>query len=489
MTGRQPVRPDLLGASIETLKAAADALLSDRAVTLAASTVHEDLYHLRAWAHWADSHGERRIPADPVAIAAHVVDMFQQRRPANAVQCRIRALWRAHGSPSGPLDPTAYARQVFRAMVAEERIVTPIGPAPVLCVEEFVQMVEALEPAEKDRERHAQLVLGWALRHADASVVAVAASDLRFAAHDRWVVVHPPATRASDWPAIVLRQDPDPLRCPVRAARFLARHRPDRLLTGQFRIRGLRTGTRNVKFGERWVQFHGWNQDDFSYAVDLLAIPLRRAARDRAYICVGYAVAPQSGNLEGVWIEDFRSTDTGYALAHPQPKSGTVMLEPRDDALDPVSATREWLSFWPFPSGPFLPGDLHPDQIPEGGPRGGMSMESQRRLLRRAAAAANLRVVPTPRSLARSRVAHEWRKNKDIVAICDLLGNQDPFRTWERLLAMHPLLFSAAIDMTERLSLVQGPGPAAPARAAEVAAGPGDARERTTPTPLGQTWL
>ena len=138
-------------------------------------------------------------------------------------------------------------------------------------------------------------------------------------------------------------------RCPVRALRHLSASRP----TGPLVETSVVRAVDGCAVPERWTPAQ------FAAAVERDAAGVRRAARNRMAICVGYHASLRSHEILNLDMSDLTATDAGYRLRLGSSRTVKfVDLVLTDDASCPVAAIDAFLAVWPHTSGPLVPGDV-----------------------------------------------------------------------------------------------------------------------------------
>jgi len=178
-------------------------------------------------------------------------------------------------------------------------------------------------------------------------LAAVTAADVSWDPAGAWAELRLPATPvAGKHPALApatvrLPADPGWVACPVRALRQLAAAAADgRLLT------------------ERQLFQENLRSFDPTTAVDGVAARLQ--VRDAAIVCVGYAGALRMEELARARLEHIDALNDGYRLRLPVAKTSrwmadqAVVLDQRDDGLDPVGALDRWLAVRGDDDGPLF---------------------------------------------------------------------------------------------------------------------------------------
>ncbi|MGI8777329.1 MAG: tyrosine-type recombinase/integrase [Acidimicrobiales bacterium] len=334
----------------ELLRAAAD-------VTPATRASYERRW--RMWQAFADHYGVPTLPADPANVAAFVVARHAAGVSREGVAANLSAISWFHAKfEPGADDVAAGARTVLRAM-SRDGGASPRRPAPVLSVGALMAMAGAL-PA---------MGLKFAAKVVRSSLPAVrprqlgtvTASDVSWGPAGAWVELALPAMPlVGKHPALApatvrLVADPGWVACPVRALRQLA------AVAGEGPLLNLR-------------QLNQAHLASFNPSTAPDGVGARLQVRDAAIVCVGYAGALRVEELAWARLEHIDVIDEGYRLRIPGAKTSrsmpdqAVILDGRDDMLDPVAALDRWLAVRGDDDGPLFTALHHraPGRLAEG---------------------------------------------------------------------------------------------------------------------------
>lgn len=357
-------------------------------------TVASYVRRWRQWALFADTHDVDDLPADPVHVAAFVLARHEAGVGAATIEANLSAIRWVHGQRVGDLTVTDQARAVLAALRRREGTAPP-SPAPVLSVGALLAMACWQPPGTRGfSTRVVRLYTGAPPRQ----LAGVTAAGIEFGPDDAWVVLECPAVRASRSCAALAAarfrfvRGRSPLECPVRALRALVTEAGDGPL---FSPHLLGIGVRG-----------------FDPMTSRDGTPVRLGLRDRAVICVGYGGALRVEEIAQARVENLEVVPAGYRLALEDPKatgSGerqAVLLERRDDALDPVSALDDWLAVRGDADGPLFPAVHHRGPV-RSGVYEGLTAGSVREVIGDRAQAVGLDGV-SGYSLRRSWATHQY---------------------------------------------------------------------------------
>lgn len=357
---------------------------------------HTVASYLRRWRQWmlfADAHDVDALPADPVHVAAFVVARHEAGVGAATIEANLSAIRWVHDQRVGDPAVTDQARVVLAALRQREGT-TPASPAPVLSVGALLAMARWQPPGTRGfSTRVVRLYTGARPRQ----LAGVTATDVEFGLDDDWVVLRcPPVPASGKHPALGearfrFVRGRSPVECPVRALRALVAGAGGGPL---FSPHVLGVGVRG-----------------FDPMTSRDGVPVRLALRDRAVICVGYAGALRVEEIAQARVENLEPVPVGYRLGLEDAKSARagerqmVLLERRDDALDPVTALDDWLAVRGDADGPLFPAVHHRGSV-RSGVYEGLTADSVREVIGDRAHAVGLEGV-SGYSLRRSWATHQ----------------------------------------------------------------------------------
>lgn len=352
----------------------------------------------RMWQVFAEHHGVAALPADPDHVAAFVVARHEAGLSREGVAANLSAISWFHGRfDPGAEDVAAGARAVLRA-VSRDGAAAPRRPAPVLSVGALLAMAGAV-PSQGTKFA-AKVVRSSLPGVKPRQLAAVTAADVSWDPGGAWAELRLPATPvAGKHPALPtatvrLLADPGWVGCPVRAVRQLAEAAGDGPLL-----------TERLLFQEHLGLFNPTGAPD--------GVAARLQVRDAAIVCVGYAGALRVEELARARLEHIDVLDGAYRLRIPVAKttrwmpSQAVVLDRRDDGLDPVAALDRWLAVRGDDDGPLFTALHHraPGRVAEGAH---MPAGDLRGVVQDLAVRAGLPVTVSGYSLRRSWATHRY---------------------------------------------------------------------------------
>lgn len=266
------------------------------------------------WRAFAEHHGVAALPADPQHLAAFVLARHRAGVSQAGIAADLSAVaWFHERAAEGASSVTEAGRATLRA-VNREGTGEPRRPAPVLSVGALLAMAEAL-PAQ-GRKFAAKVVRVSLPTVKPRQLAELTVDDVEVDPAGRWAVLglsglgwrgtHPPLAAASV-----------------------------RLLFQE----GL---------------------DEFDPVTSSDGVPARLLVRDVAILCVGYCGALRVEELSRARLEDIEPVGELYRLRLPLTKTTrsmadqAVLLERRDDALDPIRALDRWLAVRGDADGPLF---------------------------------------------------------------------------------------------------------------------------------------
>lgn len=313
----------------------------------------------RMWQAFADHHGVPALPADPDHVAGFVVARHEAGLSREGVAANLSAIGWFHGRfDPGADDVTAGARTVLRA-VSRDGAEAPRRPAPVLSLGALLAMAGAV-PSQGTKFA-AKVVRSSLPKVKPRQLAAVTPADVSWDQDGAWAELRLPATpvagKHSALPALTVRllADPGWVVCPVRAVHQLAE------VAG-----GGPLFTERQLFQENLRSFNPTDAAD--------GVAARLQVRDAAIVCVGYAGALRVEELSRARLEHIDILDHAYRLRIPMAKmtrwmaDQAVVLDRRDDGLDPVAALDRWLAVRGDADGPLFTALHHraPGRVAEG---------------------------------------------------------------------------------------------------------------------------
>lgn len=321
----------------------ATAALLAAATDVSASTRASYERRWRMWEAFADHHRVGALPAEPGHVAAFVVARHDAGVSPSGIAANLSAIGWFHARFEGAEgDVCGLARRVLRAVGPAG---TAVRPAPILSVGALLAMARATPALGKG---FAVKVVRSALGDVPPrQLLGVRAEDLRWGPGDAWVEIALPAVpQRGRYPALAgqvvrLMADAGWVACPVRALRHLCRAAGD----GPLFSRGL---VSEPHLGS----FNPTSSPD--------GLPARLGVRNTAIVCVGYGGALRIEELARARIEHLEPIQGGYRLRIPVAKTSrlvadqAVVLDQRDDDLDPVTALDRWLAIRGDHDGPMF---------------------------------------------------------------------------------------------------------------------------------------
>lgn len=377
------------------------------------------------WVSWAEGCGIAPWPAQPPFVAAWVKDRFGQD-PISTIRADLAAL-RRQAWATGGADPTGVAKRVLANLIRAEGVLPRRqlrGSASLLSVPELEAMAVLDCPLEW-RLRHAALVLALALRWRSAWFRHLTGRQVHVDFVGRLVTISDP-----EGGRLVLEEHPDPLHCPVRAAALLAANQSDRLIPWS----PSRLAPSQGPPGEsrpRKPSDTRWTPERVASAIDVVAEPVRLAARNRTLLVIGYRTAWRPSDARSMPIAALRRIPEGWVVPAPAEagRAGvTMLLRPGGGALDPVVALDAWFESWPCRRGALFPGRLRPSSVANTDPTGICQVSLASALASMSTAAGVTR--PEAASLRRSRGAHVWEATHDLRTLGRVMGYADLLSAW-----------------------------------------------------------
>ena len=288
----------------------------------------------RMWRAFAEHHGVAALPAEPEHVAAFVLARHRAGVSQAGIAANLSAVaWFHERAAEGASSITEAGRATLRA-VSRDGTGEPRRPAPVLSVGALLAMAEALPSLGT---KFAAKVVRAALPTVKPRQLAeLTVDDVEVDLAGRWAVLalpgmgwrgkHPQLAAAT----VRLEADPGWVACPVRAVGQLVAAAVDGRLF-----------TQRLLFQE--------GLDEFDPVTSSDGVPARLLVRDVAIVCVGYCGALRVEELSRALLEDIEPVGDLYRLRLPMTKTTrtmadqAVLLERRDDALDPIRALDRWL--------------------------------------------------------------------------------------------------------------------------------------------------
>lgn len=350
----------------------------------------------RMWQAFADHHGVPALPADRDHVAAFVVARHEAGLSREGVAANLSAISWFHGRfDPGAEDVATGARAVLRA-VSRDGAAAPRRPAPVLSVGALLAMAGAVPT--QGTNFAAKVVRSSLPTVKPRQLAAVTAADVSLDPDGAWVELRLPATPvAGKHPVLMaetvrLMADPGWVGCPVRAVRQLAEIAGDGPLL-----------TEQQLFQAKPRSFNPTDAPD--------GVAARLQVRDAAIVCVGYAGALRVEELSRARLEHIDVLNGAYRLRIPVAKTTrwmpgqAVVLDRRDDGLDPVAALDRWLAVRGDADGPLFTALHHraPGRVAEGAH---MPAGDLRGVVQDLAVRAGLPVTVSGYSLRRSWATH-----------------------------------------------------------------------------------
>ena len=402
----------------------------------------------RMWQAFADHHGVAALPADPDHVAAFVVARHEAGLSLDGVAANLSAISWFHGRfDPGAEDVTAGARAVLRA-VSRDGAAAPRRPAPVLSVGALLAMAGAVP--SQGTQFAAKVVRSSLPGVKPRQLAAATAADVSWDPGGGWAEVALSAKpKRGTHPAlpaetIRLRADPGWVGCPVRALRQLAEG-----------AGGGPLFTQRLLFQEHLELFNPTDSPD--------GVAARLQVRDAAIVCVGYAGALRVEELSRARLEHIDVLDDAYRLRLPVAKTTrwtpdqAVVLDRRDDGLDPVAALDRWLAVRGDADGPLFTALHHraPGRVAEGAH---MPAGDLRGVVQDLAVRAGLPVTVSGYSLRRSWATHRYLADPNDMGRISLQLRHSSIDTTVRYvedLRTHQL---DGIDMLSPDRVLAGPG-------------------------------
>jgi len=357
-------------------------------------TVASYLRRWRQWALFAEAYEAGDLPADPGHVAAFVLARHEAGVGAATIEANLSAIRWVHDQRVGDVTVCDEARTVL-AVLRRRDGTGPSSPAPVLSVGALSAMAGWQPPGTRRfSTRVVRLYTGARPRQ----LAGVTAADAEFGAGDGWVTLWCPAVPVSGSHRALAEQrfrfvrGRSPLECPVRALRALVGVAGDGPL-----------------FTER--QLFEATVRGFDPMTSSDGVPVRLGLRDRAVVCVGYSGALRVEEIAQARVENLEVVPAGYRLSLEDAKSAApgerqmVLLEQRDDALDPVAALDDWLAVRGDADGPLFPTVHHRGAV-RSGTYDGLSAGSVREVIGDRATAVGVDGV-SGYSLRRSWATHQ----------------------------------------------------------------------------------
>lgn len=407
----------------------------------------------RMWRDFAHHYGIVALPAEAEHVEAFVVARHDAGVSPSGIGANLSAIAWFHSRFGEQTPVTDGARTVLGAL-SKVQPGPPARPAPVLSVGALLAMVQ--RPPAEGTDFATKLVRGALPEVKPRQLLTVEASDVTWGRGDAWADVRlRPTEPAGSHPAIPARTvrlvaDPGWAACPVRGLRVLE----------------AAAGADGPLFTKRSVFKASTGSFNASDATE--GVYARLGVRDSTIVCVGYGGALRNEELSRARVEHLEPLREGFLLHLPAAKTirsmpdQSVLLQRRDDALDPVAAINRWLAVRGDHDGPLFVHLHHraPGRLADGdGPPSG----SIKDIVGDLAVRAGLSKSVSGYSLRRSWATHQYLSDPDSIGMISLQ------------------LRHADINMTVRyiedlrLGLIE---PAAFLSADAVAAGPGGVGER-----------
>lgn len=402
----------------------------------------------RMWQAFAGHHGVAVLPADPDHVAAFVVARHGAGLSREGVAANLSAISWFHGRfDPGAEDVAAGARAVLRA-VSRDGAAAPRRPAPVLSVGALLAMAGAV-PAQGTKFA-AKVVRSSLPGVKPRQLAAVTAADVSLDPGGAWVELRLPATPvAGKHPALLaetvrLMADLGWVGCPVRAVRQLTEIAGDGPL-----------------FTEQ--QLFQANPRSFIPTDAPDGVAARLQVRDAAIVCVGYAGALRVEELSRARLEHIDVLDGAYRLRIPVAKTTrwtpdqAVVLDRRDDGLDPVAALDRWLAVRGDDDGPLFTALHHraPGRVAEGAH---MPAGDLRGVVQDLAVRAGLSATVSGYSLRRSWATHRYLADPNVLGRISLQLRHSSIDTTVRYVEDLRTHHLDGIDMLSAHRVLAGPG-------------------------------
>lgn len=400
----------------------------------------------RMWQAFADHHGVPALPAEPDHVAAFVVARHEAGLSREGVAANLSAISWFHGRfDPGAEDVAAGARAVLRA-VSRDGAATPRRPAPVLSLGALLAIAGAV-PAQGTKFA-AKVVRSSLPAVKPRQLAAVTAADVSWDPGGAWAELRLPATPvAGKHPALPtatvrLVADPGWVGCPVRALRQLAEATGDGPLL-----------TERQLFQENLRSFNPTDAPD--------GVAARIQVRDAAIVCVGYAGALRVEELARARLEHIDALDDAYRLRIPVAKTATpgqaVVLDRRDDDLDPVAALDRWLAVRGDDDGPLFTALHHraPGRVAAGAH---MPAGDLRGVVQDLAVRAGLPATVSGYSLRRSWATHRYLADPNDLGRISLQLRHSSIDTTVRYVEDLRTHHLDGIDMLSPDRVLAGPG-------------------------------
>lgn len=402
----------------------------------------------RMWQAFADHHGVPALLADPDHVAAFVVARHEAGLSREGVAANLSAISWFHGRfDPGAEDVTVGARAVLRA-VSRDGAAAPRRPAPVLSVGALLAMVGAV-PAQGTKFA-AKVIRSSLPAVKPRQLAAVTAADVSWDPGGAWVELRLPATpvagnhRALPAATVRLVADPGWVGCPVRALRQLAEAAEDGPLL-----------TESLLFQDNLRSFDPTGAPD--------GVAARLQVRDAAIVCVGYAGALRVEELARARLEHIDVLDDAYRLRIPVAKTTrwapgqAVVLDRRDDGLDPVAALDRWLSVRGDDDGPLFTALHHraPGRVAKGAH---MPAGDLRGVVQDLAVRAGLPATVSGYSLRRSWATHRYLADPNDLGRISLQLRHTSIDTTVRYVEDLRTHHLEGIDMLSVDRVLAGPG-------------------------------